>query len=280
MSKLYVVATPIGNLKDITLRALEVFKSVDTIVCEDTRVTSKLLAHYNIKKPLLSYHQQSKASQVNKVIELIKAGKDLAYVSDAGTPGIQDPGGKLIQQILTGFSQIPTGFSQGTSPEGGLNTTSTKVSRNLTSAKAGQNLQIIPIPGASAVTALASVSGLPTDSFLFLGFMPKKRKQKVFEEIVNSNKTVIFYESGHRILKTLTELNTLLSHPEHSRGISTTPKHNETSRQARSDKGERQVVIGRELTKKFETIHRGFVQEVLEQLEKSSTKGEFVVLIK
>jgi 16S rRNA (cytidine1402-2'-O)-methyltransferase len=230
MSKFYVVATPIGNLSDISLRALEVFKSIHTIICEDTRVTGKLLAHYNIKKPLLSYHQQSSKSASYKIVELLKAGNDLAYVSDAGTPGIQDPGGKLISEILSHFNDVP---DDGT--------------------KVPKKIFIIPIPGPSAVIALLSVSGLPTDSFLFLGFLPKKGKQKIFKEITESQRTVVFYESGHRILKTLEELTGIIP--------------------------EREIVVGRELTKKFETIYRGSVKDVLKQLEQSSTKGEFVVVI-
>ncbi len=224
MPSLYVVATPIGNLKDITLRALEVFKSVETIVCEDTRETHKLLHMYDIKKILLSYHQHSSEKTLQRVIELLENGEDIVYVSDAGTPGVQDPGNVLVEAVYKYF---------------------------------GKDVSIVPIPGTSAVTALASVAGLPTDSFLFAGFLPKKKgRQKQLKEIVESKRTVIFYESSHRIVKSLNEL-----------------------REALAKTPDRRIVVGRELTKKFETIYRGTVEDVVEQLETTSTKGEFVVVV-
>ena len=217
---LYIVSTPIGNLKDITLRALDALKGVDLILCEDTRVTSKLLQKYEIKKPLLSYHQHSKIGQVDKILNLLEEGKSLALVSDAGTPGISDPGNYLVQKIVEHF---------------------------------GEKAKIIPIPGASSVTALASVSGMPTDNFLFLGFLPhKKGRQTLLKEVLECKRTVILFESCHRIQKLLKEL---------------------------VDLGERQVVLGRELTKKFESIYRGTVTSVAKQLEDDIIKGEFVVVI-
>lgn len=219
MATLYIVATPIGNLKDITLRALEVFKSVGAIYCEDTRVTSRLLKAYDIDVPLYAYHQHSNQSVSQLVIKSLNEGTDIAYVSDAGTPGIQDPGNQLVHDVLAAHGDI----------------------------------DIVPIPGPAAVTALAMVSGLPTDSFVFMGFVPKKKgRQKMFDEIVSSDRTAIFYESGHRIMKTLGDLHGLES---------------------------RQVVVGRELTKKFETIYRGTITEVINKLESSSVKGEFVVIV-
>ncbi len=225
MPTLYIIATPIGNLKDITLRALDVLRSVDIVVCEDTRVTRNLLSHYEIIKPLMSYHQHSTGNSVKKIHDLLKEGKDVGYVSDAGTPGIQDPGGCLVSEIL-----------------------------RLSESKEGkEEIDVVPIPGVSAVTALLSVSGLPADSFVFFGFVPKKRgKKRVIQEISDSNRTAIFYESGHRIIKTLEELGNL---------------------------GEREVVVGRELTKKFETVYRGTISSVINQLEKSSTKGEFAIVV-
>lgn len=216
----YVVATPIGNLKDISLRALEVFKSVDTIICEDTRVTQKILNHFEISVPTLSHHQQSGLSQTRKVFDLIRDGKEIAIVTDAGTPGIQDPGNKLISEILDEF---------------------------------GESVAIVPVPGPSAVTALASVSGVPTDSFVFIGYIPKKGQQKVFEEIASTSRTILFYETGPRIFKTLESLRDYIP--------------------------ERQLVIGRELTKKHEQLYRGTIDEVVLQLKNSSIKGEFVVLV-
>ena len=221
MSKLYIVATPIGNLEDITLRALRILKEVGFVLCEDTRVTKILLAKYEIKTPTISYFQHSKISKINQIIDLLKSGKSLALVSDAGTPGISDPGNKLIEQVVGVLSN---------------------------------KVEIIPIPGSSAVISALSISGLPTDKFIFYGFLPhKKGKEKILKEIINNKLTSVFYESTHRIIKTLTKLQEL--------GLN------------------KQVVVCRELTKKFETVYRGNISEVLNQLNKSTTKGEFVVVI-
>jgi 16S rRNA (cytidine1402-2'-O)-methyltransferase len=211
---LYIVATPIGNLGDISFRALEVLKGVDFIICEDTRHTKRLLDHYEISKPLVSLHQHSDEGKIKAVLE--REG-DCAYVSDAGTPGISDPGGKVVE------SAVALGMT------------------------------VVPIPGASAVIAALSASGLPTDKFMFMGFMPHKGRQKVFDAIVESPVTVALYESPHRILKTLEQLTHELSE-------------------------NRQVVVARELTKKFETIYRGNAQEVFEAVQEKP-KGEFVVII-
>ncbi len=220
MSKLYIVATPIGNLQDITLRALKILKEVDLILCEDTRVTKKLIDFFNIKKPLESYHHHSKVGKVEKIKELLRQGKDLALVSDSGTPGISDPGNKLIQMLLN--------------------------DRSLT-------VEIVPVPGPSAITALASVSGLPMDKFVFMGFPPhKKGRQKFFKEIKEARYPVIIYESPHRIIKTLKELNEF---------------------------GNFEIVVGRELTKKFETIYRGEVEDLITRLA-DELRGEFVIAIR
>ena len=222
MSKLYIVATPIGNLSDITERALETLKKVDFILCEDTRVTKKLLDYYKIYTPCEAYHQHTSLKKTDNIIKLLEKGSDMALVSDAGTPGISDPGNKLIERVLDVL---------------------------------GDKIDIIPIPGPSALVALASVSGFPTDKFLFLGFPPVKRKrQKYFQEVLASRYTVIFYESSHRILKTLYELSEL------------------------SD-GNLNIVVGRELTKKFETIYRGNVAEILQKVKNDKVKGEFVIIV-
>lgn len=221
MGKLYIVATPIGNLEDITLRALRILKEVDLILCEDTRQTRKLLDRYEIKTQTLSYHQHSKLQKIEQIIELLRNGKNLALVSDAGTPAISDPGGKLVEEVLRAF---------------------------------GEEVKIIPIPGTSAVAAAASISGFPTDKFLFLGFPPTKHGRAAFFRMVAETEgTIIFYESTHRILKCFEELKTVV--------------------------GERQVVVCRELTKMFETIYRGTASEVLEKLKAGTTKGEFVVVV-
>jgi len=224
MPTLYIVATPIGNLSDFSLRAIEILKGVDLILSEDTRVTKGLLDRYKIKTPILSYHQHSRLKKVEYIIKLLKGDKNLALVSDAGTPGISDPGGKLINLAI----------------------------------KQLDNLIVIPIPGPSALTAAASISGFPMDKFIFMGFPPAKKKRKnFFEEIINSRYPVIFYESPYRIIKTLNELRTMF--------------------QVSSFKF--QVVVCRELTKKFETIYRGKIDEVLNRLKESKIKGEFVVVV-
>jgi 16S rRNA (cytidine1402-2'-O)-methyltransferase len=214
MPKLYIVATPIGNLKDITFRALEVLKEADLILCEDTRVTKRLLEHYDIKTRVESYHQHSNLKKVDYILGLLEEGKSLALVSDSGTPGINDPGNKLVEEAIK------------------------------------RNVEIIPIPGPSALTAIMSVSGIPADKFVFMGFPPhKKGRQTMFKEIAESKYPVIIYESVHRIVKTLKELKEFVDFD---------------------------IVIGRELTKKFETIYRGKISEVIDKIE---LKGEFVIMI-
>lgn len=171
MAVLYVVATPIGNIKDITLRALEILKKVDLILAEDTRTTAKLLHHYGIKNSLMSYHQHSGEKKIRKIIDLLKRGKQLAFVSEAGTPAISDPGAKLVKRVRE------AGF------------------------------KVSPIPGPSALTAALSVAGLKEHHFLFLGFPPiKKRRKHFFEKIKKTSYPVVFFESRYRILKTLEEL--------------------------------------------------------------------------
>lgn len=233
MGTLYIVATPIGNLGDITLRAIETLKEVDLILCEDTRVTRKLLAHYKIAKPLLSYHQHSKEDVREKIFQLLLAGKTLALVTDAGTPGVSDPGNELIAYLLAEEKEVETGKVYSTR------------SRKIT---------ITPIPGPSAVAALASVTGIPMDKFLFLGYPPhKKGRKKFFEEVVQSAHPVVFYESPFRILKSLREIYALNSNLF--------------------------TVIGRELTKQFEIIYRGTIDEVIEKVQKDKVKGEFVIVV-
>ncbi len=222
MSVLYVVATPIGNLEDVSQRALRILSEVDLILCEDTRVTRILLERYGIKTPTLSYHQHSKIEKTEEILRLFGQGKNLALVSDAGTPGISDPGNKLIE---------------------------------LAAKELGDKLKIVPIPGSSALTAAASIAGFSMDKFVFLGFPPiKKKRKKFFEGAANSPHPVVFYESPYRIIKTLNEL--------------------------REIDPRRAVVVCRELTKKFETIYRGEVGEVIGQIKKEEVRGEFVVIVK
>lgn len=217
--KLFVVATPIGNLQDITLRALATLKACDVIVCEDTRVTSKLLAGHNISKPLKSIHEHATDAAIDRIIDLMRGGKNVSYVSDAGTPNVNDPGGKLIQAAF----------------EAGIT--------------------VIPIPGASALTAAISVCGFPMDEFTYLGFVPhKKGRLTFFNEISKRNTPTAFLESTHRIEKTMDSLAETLD-------------------------ANRLIFVGREMTKMFETLYRGTATVVRDRIKTSVTKGEFVVIV-
>ena len=216
--KLFIVATPIGNLSDLTFRAKEVLENVDLVACEDTRHTGILLSHYKINTPKLSFHSHSGQAKVDKIMAYLADGKDVALVSDAGTPGISDPGYVLIQAAL----------------EAGV--------------------RVIPVPGASAVITALCASGLPTDKYLYLGFLPvKKGRQTVFRKIAESEHTVVFYESPHRLRKTLEQLGGFLSDEVH-------------------------VAVAKELTKIYETYYRGTLKEVLAALPEN-LKGEYVVMI-
>ncbi len=220
---LYVVATPIGNLEDMTLRALRILKEVDYILCEDTRVTGGLLAHYEIKTKLRRYDAHTSDGVHEAIIADLEAGKKLALVSDAGTPGVSDPGVFLIAKL-----------------------------RELT-----PEVRIEPIPGASAVTALFSVAGLPGNQFSFLGFVPQKKgRQTFFADLELYDHPVIFFESTHRIMKTLESLSNTLGEGS-------------------------KVVVGRELTKLFEQVVSGTATEVLAYFNTNPDKvrGEFVVIV-
>jgi len=216
---LYIVATPIGNLKDITFRAIDTFKKVDLIICEDTRQTKKLLNHYKIKKPVLSYHQHSSEKKMENLMNRIKKGENAAYVSDAGTPNISDPGGRLVELA----------FDLG--------------------------IKTIPVPGPSALTALISVSGIKMDEFCFFGFIPhKKGRQKFYKKIKESKIPIVFFESSHRIVRTLRDLNEIMP--------------------------DREMIIGRELTKMFETIYKGEVSHLSKTFsQEKNIKGELAVIV-
>ena len=226
--KLYIVATPIGNLEDVTLRALRTLKEVDLILCEDTRVTKKLLDRYEIQKPLLSYHHHSKLSRIEKIVEYLENGKNLALVSDAGTPGISDPGNELVASLL--------------SPKAGP----------LDLLRSG--LRIIPIPGVSAITSLASVAGINMSRFAFMGFPPhKKGREKFFREVSEMKYPVIYFESPYRFLKNLELLSKF--------------------------KPDAKLVIGRELTKMFEETKRGTLVEIADYFKLKTVKGEIVIVV-
>lgn len=216
--KLYIVSTPIGNLGDITFRAVEVLKSVQFILCEDTRVTSILLNQLSIKKELYSLNAVNEKFKSQKVIDRIKSGESCALVTDAGTPGISDPGTRLVNLAIK------------------------------------EKIEVVSVPGATALIAALSLSGFPTDSFVFVGFLPnKKGRQKNLIKLANEDRTIVLYESTYRIQKLIDELAELMP--------------------------ERQIVICREITKKFEEVIRGTVRSIQTELIKHTIKGEFVIVI-
>lgn len=220
------------------MRALRVLGEVDFILCEDTRVTRKLLDHYNIKTGVISYHQHSDIKKTEYILELLGNGKSLALVSDAGTPGISDPGGKLVQAVIE---------------------------------KLGDDVAIESVPGPSAVTAALSISGIPTDKFVFMGFPPHKKGRQTFvRKIFESEWPVVVYESKHRIIKFLEELDNLSQNMER---IAEEEKKNFAPLQS--------VVVCRELSKMHETVYRGDVKNIIEKIKSNANdqKGEFVVII-
>ncbi|HXB60974.1 MAG TPA: 16S rRNA (cytidine(1402)-2'-O)-methyltransferase [Candidatus Acidoferrales bacterium] len=216
---LYLVATPIGNLEDITLRALRVLRACDAVAAEDTRHSGQLLKHFGISKPLLSYFQFNEAKRSEEIIDRLKLGEKIALVTDAGSPGISDPGERVVRAAIAA------------------------------------GLRVESVPGACALVAALTASGLPTDEFHFVGFLPHKSGQRrnQLESLKTVPGTLIFYESPYRIEKLLGELNAVFP--------------------------ERDVVLGREITKKFEEFLRGKPAALLEIAGKRSLKGEFVVLV-
>jgi len=216
---LYVVSTPIGNLEDITLRAIRLLKEVDLVAAEDTRHTGLLLKHHGIKNRLESYHDFNKEKKAPALIEELKSGRSVAVTSDAGTPGVSDPCYLLVKLAVQ------------------------------------EKIKIVPIPGASALLSALVVSGLPTDRFAFEGFLPAKsgKRRKRLEELHQEGRTLILYESPHRLLKTLQDISETL--------------------------GERKMVVARELTKKFEEIKRGTPEEIKGYFQENKVKGELVLVI-
>ena len=221
MGTLHIVATPIGNLEDVTLRAIKVLSDVDIIYAEDTRVTKRLTTYYKILTPIKNYHQHSKDTKRFEILRHLIEGKNVALVTDAGTPGIQDPGNELIDFLL----------------------------------EKEPNIKIIPIPGVSALTATLSVCGFNVNRFAFLGFLKKKKHRKTFKFLKdNKVRPFVFYESPHRIIKTLNEIKEIFGE-------------------------ETRVFVGRELTKMHETLYRGRIGEVIKQLQEKKIKGEIVVVV-
>jgi 16S rRNA (cytidine1402-2'-O)-methyltransferase len=215
---LYIVSTPIGNLEDITHRAVRILSSVDLIAAEDTRKTRILLDHYSISKPMLSYFDHNERFRSGQLVEKLLSGQSVALVSDAGTPGISDPAYRVVKESIE------------------------------------HGIAVVPIPGPSAMLAALVVSGLPTNAFVFEGFLPLKKGRRTRLELLKSEKrTVILYESPHRIVRTLRELLEAL--------------------------GDREIVVAREITKKFEEIVRGRLTEVLAKIASETPRGEFVVIL-
>jgi 16S rRNA (cytidine1402-2'-O)-methyltransferase len=216
---LYIVSTPIGNLEDITLRALRVMKEADIIAAEDTRHSLKLLNHYGISKPMISYWKEKEQVRSDEIIKKLLSGRSVALISDAGTPGISDPGDVLIRKAIE------------------------------------ENIQIIPVPGPSAFVSALSLSGLPTDEFTFLGFLPagKTQRQKTLAELVLERRTLIFYEAPHRIIETVTDMESIFAG--------------------------RKIAVAKEITKLHEEIFRGTAPEILSALNQSTVAGEYVIVV-
>jgi len=217
---LYVVATPIGNLEDISLRALRILKEVDLIAAEDTRHTRNLLTHYDIHTALTSYHEHNEKTQAAELVEKLRRGENIALVSDAGTPAISDPGYRLVVEALR------------------------------------SGVQIIPLPGPSAVATVLSASGLPTDRFVFEGFLPAKKQERKtrLQSLCAESRTVVFYEAPHRLQESLVDMLHLL--------------------------GDREIVVAREVSKVHEEYLRGTIGEVIAQLGEREVKGEITVVVR
>ncbi|AOR24687.1 16S rRNA (cytidine(1402)-2'-O)-methyltransferase [Clostridium taeniosporum] len=217
--KLYLVPTPIGNLKDITLRALEVLKEADIIAAEDTRQTLKLLNHFDIKKTLISYHKYNENDKSDEIIDKILNGETIALVSDAGTPGISDPGSVIVKRCIE------------------------------------KGIEFIVLPGATAITTALVYSGLDTTKFIFRGFLPRENKErkKIKEELIQNQETLIFYEAPHRLIDTLSFLHDSF--------------------------GNRQIAVCRELTKLYEQIFRGTIEDSINYFTENKPRGEFVLVL-
>jgi 16S rRNA (cytidine1402-2'-O)-methyltransferase len=218
--KIYVVSTPIGNLEDITMRALRALREVDLIAAESVVHTKKLCAYYHITTPLTSYNSHNQRYKGRVLLEKAKSGLDIALVSDAGTPGLSDPGSRLVREAID--AHIP----------------------------------LVPVPGVSASLTALSISGLPTDRFVFVGFLSRKkgRRRRELEVLKDEPRTMIFFEAPHRLVKMLTDISEVL--------------------------GNRDIVLAKEMTKVFEQVVRGPAREVLSSLKEKTIKGEYTVLVK
>jgi len=216
---LYLVPTPVGNLEDITFRAIRILKEADIILAEDTRTSVPLLKHFGIDKKVYAHHQHNEHKALNEIIRFLKEGKTVALISDAGTPAISDPGFLLVREAIK------------------------------------QQLEVSCLPGATAFVPALVNSGLPTDSFIFEGFLPvKKGRQTKLKSLSNENRTMVFYESPHRLIKTLEEFDTYFGH-------------------------ERRISVSREISKIYEETIRGTILEVTEHFKNNLIKGEFVICV-
>ena len=217
---LYVVATPIGNLEDISLRALRILKEADLIAAEDTRHTRNLLSHYDIRTALTSYHEHNEKTQAAKLVEKLRRGDKIALVSDAGTPAISDPGYRLVVAALR------------------------------------SGVQVIPLPGPSAVATVLSASGLPSDRFVFEGFLPAKKREREtrLKSVCAESRTMVFYEAPHRLQESLADMLSIL--------------------------GDREIVVAREVSKIHEEFLRGIISEVVSQVAEREVKGEITVVVR
>lgn len=216
---LYIVSTPIGNLEDITLRALRILKEVDLIATEDTRHSLKLLTHYGISRPLISYWSEKEKVRSGEILERLHAGQSVALISDAGTPGISDPGALLIKMALS------------------------------------EGINVIPIPGPSALIAALSISGLSTEEFTFIGFLPyrKSQRQKILKDLSLEPRTLVFFEAPHRIIEALSDMEEIFAG--------------------------RKAVVAKEISKIHEEVLRGSISEILKRLRESTIAGEYVIIV-
>lgn len=218
MGTLYIVGTPIGNLEDISLRALRILREVDLIAAEDTRKTRKLLTHFKIQTPLISYHQHSKPTRLDELLRMLQY-KDVALVSEAGMPGLSDPGSELIQAAIA------------------------------------RGIPVVPVPGPSALITALVISGLPTDSFLYLGFLPRRQKERrqLLASVAGERHTLVAFEAPHRLLASLADLKDML--------------------------GDRRIALARELTKLHEEVWRGSISQAMAHFEENPPRGEFTLVI-
>lgn len=219
LGNLYIVSTPIGNLEDITFRAVKTLKEVDVIAVEDTRHSLKLLNYYGISKPLISYWSEKEKVRSEEILEKLMSGLSVALITDSGTPGISDPGAVIIKKAID------------------------------------KGIKVIPIPGPSALIAALSISGLPTEEFIFVGFLPNKKtqRQKKLKELALQQRTLVFYEAPHRILETLSDLEQIF--------------------------GDRKLVLTREMTKLHEEVLRGSISEIINTLRNKNIAGEYVLVV-